>query len=262
MALHRLVVWVWPLFFVLVLTPMAVLAQNQPPPPAVPKEQLLKPAQLDTLVANIALYPDNVLSSVLMASTYPLDVVMADRWVKENKGLKGGQLKAEVEKQSWDDSVKSLAARPDVLSMMNTRMDWTQKLGDAVLNQQADVMDAIQRLRTKTGTGNKSTSIKQRRIAGNALVIGNAAYKSAAALKTPIADASVVAETLLAAGYEVTELHDIRRISSRACVTFSIRFRLAGPTLSPFFIFLAMRHRLTVRTSWFPSTPLSMKRAT
>src|SRR6187402_2237093 len=163
MPLHRLVVRVWPLFFVLVLTPMAVLAQNQPPPPAVQKEQLLKPAQLDALVANIALYPDNVLSSVLMASTYPLDVVMA-----------------EMEKQSWDDSVKSLATRPDVLSMMNARMDWTQKLGDAVLNQQTDVMDAIQRLRTKTGTGNKSTSIKQPRITGNALVIGNAAYKSVA----------------------------------------------------------------------------------
>ena len=209
MPLHRLVVRVWPLFFVLVLTPMAVLAQNQPPPPAVQKEQLLKPAQLDALVANIALYPDNVLSSVLMASTYPLDVLMADRWVKENKGLKGDQLKAEMEKQSWDDSVKSLAARPDVLSMMNARMDWTQKLGDAVLNQQTDVMDAIQRLRTKIGTGNKSTSIKQPRITGNALVIGNAAYKSVAALKTPITDASIVAETLLAAGYEVTELHDI-----------------------------------------------------
>jgi len=93
--------------------------------------------------------------------------------------------------------------------MMNARMDWTQKLGDAVLNQQTDVMDAIQRLRTKTGTGNKSTSIKQPRITGNALVIGNAAYKSVAALKTPIPDASIVAETLLAAGYEVTELHDM-----------------------------------------------------
>jgi hypothetical protein len=238
MALHRLVARVWPLFFVLVLTPMAVLAQNQPPPPAVPKEQLLKPAQLDALVANIALYPDNVLSSVLMASTYPLDVVMADRWVKENKGLKGGQLKAEVEKQSWDDSVKSLATRPDVLSMMNTRMDWTQKLGDAALNQQTDVMDAIQRLRTKTGTGNKSTSIKQRRITGNALVIGNAAYKSAAALKTPITDASVVSETLLAAGYEVTELHDIGKANIEPSMRdFLDKVTAGGPDAVAIFYF-------------------------
>jgi uncharacterized caspase-like protein len=144
-----------------------------------------------------------------MASTYPLEVVMADRWAKENKKLKGDQLKAEVEKQSWDDSVKSLVAAPDVLSIMSTRIDWTQKLGNAVLAQQPDVMDAIQRLRKKAETNNKSTSIKQQR--GNALVIGNAAYSSVAALKTPTTDASNVAKTLLATGYEVTELHDIRK---------------------------------------------------
>src|SRR5262245_40934899 len=206
-ALHRLAVRLLPLFLVVVLSPMAVLAQNQPPSDAAPKERLLKPQQLDSLVAPIALYPDNLLSSVLIASTYPLDLVMADRWVKENKNLTGDQLKAEIQKQSWDDSVKSLVTRPDVLSMMNTKIDWTQKLGNAVLGQQPDVMDAIQRLRTKDGTGNKS--IKQQRITGNALVIGNAAYKSAAALKTPIKDASIVGETLLAAGYQVTELHDV-----------------------------------------------------
>jgi len=200
---------VLPLFFVIVLASMAALAQSQSPPPAATNSQLLKPKQLDALVAPIALYPDNLLSSVLMASTYPLDVVMADRWAKENKKLKGDQLKAEVEKQSWNDSVKSLVTSPDVLSMMGSKIDWTQKLGDAVLTQQPDVMDAIQRLRTKTETSNKLTSTKQQRVTGNALVIGNAAYKSVAALKTPIADASIVAETLLAAGYEVTELHDL-----------------------------------------------------
>jgi hypothetical protein len=211
MALHRLVVRVLPLFFVIVLTPMGVLAQNQPPPAAAPNKQLLKPEQLDALVAPIALYPDNLLSSVLMASTYPLEVVMADRWAKENKKLKDDQLKAGVEKQSWNDSVKSLVATPDVLSIMSTRIDWTQKLGGAVLSQQPDVMDAIQRLRTKAGAKNKLTSTKQQRGTRNALVIGNAAYESVAAPKTPTTDASIVAETLLAAGYEVTELHDIRK---------------------------------------------------
>ena len=209
MALHRLIIRVLPLFFVVVLASMAALAQSQSPPPAATNGQLLKPKQLDALVAPIALYPDNLLSSVLTASTYPLDVVMADRWAKENKKLKGEQLKAEVEKQSWNDSVKSLVTSPDVLSMMGTKIDWTQKLGDAVLTQQPDVMDAIQRLRTKTETSNKLTSTKQQRVTGNALVIGNAAYKSVAALKTPIADASIVAETILAAGYGVTELHDL-----------------------------------------------------
>ena len=211
MALHWLVARVLPLFFVVVLIPMGALAQNQPPPAAAPNKQLLKPEQLDALVAPIALYPDNLLSSVLMAATYPLEVVMADRWAKENKKLKDDQLKAEVEKQSWDDSVKSLVATPDVLSIMSTRIDWTQKLGGAVLSQEPDVMDAIQRLRTKAGAKNKLTSTKQQRVTRNALVIGNAAYESVAALKAPTTDASIVAETLLAAGYEVTETHDIRK---------------------------------------------------
>jgi hypothetical protein len=99
-----------------------------------------------------------------MASTYPLEVVKADRWVKENKNLKGDQLKAAVDKQGWDDSIKSLVATPDVLSMMSSKLDWMQKLGDAVLAQQPDVMDAIQRLRTKADANNKLTSTKEQRV--------------------------------------------------------------------------------------------------
>ena len=165
MALHRLVALV--LAF-LILTPLTALAQNQPPPApaaaAASSDQLLKPEQLDALVAPIALYPDNLLSLVLMASTYPLEVVQADRWAKDNKALKGDQLKAAADKQSWDDSVKSLVATPDVLAMMSTKLDWTQKLGDAVLAQQPDVMDAIQRLRTKADANNKLTSTKQQKV--------------------------------------------------------------------------------------------------
>jgi hypothetical protein len=165
MALHRLVALV--LAF-LILTPLTALAQNQPPPAPAPaaasSDQLLKPEQLDALVAPIALYPDNLLSLVLMASTYPLEVVQADRWAKDNKALKGDQLKAAADKQSWDDSVKSLVATPDVLAMMSTKLDWTQKLGDAVLAQQPDVMDAIQRLRTKADANNKLTSTKQQKV--------------------------------------------------------------------------------------------------
>jgi hypothetical protein len=134
----------------------------QPAPAQSP--QLLKPEELDALVAPIALYPDSLLSLVLMASTYPLEVVEADRWVKENKNLKGDQLKAAVDKQPWDGSVKSLVATPDVLSTMDTKLDWTEKLGDAVLAQQPDVMDAIQRLRTKADANNKLTSTEQQRV--------------------------------------------------------------------------------------------------
>jgi len=127
-------------------------------------QQLFKPEELDQLLAPIALYPDTLLAEILMASTYPLEVVQADRWTTENKNLKGDQLKAAVDKQSWDDSVKALVATPSVLSMMSSKLDWTQKLGDAVLAQQPDVMDAVQRLRAKAQANNKLTSTKEQKV--------------------------------------------------------------------------------------------------
>ena len=130
----------------------------------VQSQPLLKAEELDQLVAPIALYPDALLAEILMASTYPLEVVQADRWAAENKSLKGGPLKAAVDKQAWDDSVKSLAATPSVLAMMSTKLDWTQKLGDAVLAQQPDVMDAVQRLRAKAQANNKLASTKEQKV--------------------------------------------------------------------------------------------------
>ena len=114
------------------------------------------------MLAPIALHPDNVLTQILIASTYPLEVVQADRWVKQNKSLKGDALKAALEKQPWDDSVKALAPFPDVLAMMSEKLDWTQKLGDAFLAQQKDVMDTVQKLRRKAAeTGNLKSSKEQ-----------------------------------------------------------------------------------------------------
>ena len=141
-------------------------ARAQAPPTAAPdqSQQLLKPEELDQLVAPIALHPDALLAEILMASTYPLEVVQADRWATANKSLKGDQLKAEVDKQSWDDSVKSLVPTPSVLAMMSSQLEWTQKLGDAVLAQQPDVMDAIQRLRSKAQANNKLTSTKEQTV--------------------------------------------------------------------------------------------------
>ena len=147
--------------------PQAALAQTPPPPAqpaAAPAQQLLTTGQLDALVAPIALYPDALLSLVLMASTYPLEVVQADRWVGANKNLQGDAFKAALDQQNWDDSVKSLTATPDVLDMMSNKLDWTQQLGDAVLAQQPDVMDAIQRLRTKAQANNKLTSTSQQTV--------------------------------------------------------------------------------------------------
>ncbi len=152
-----------PLLLLLLVLPMAAQAQS-PAPASTQGDQLLKPEELDALVAPIALYPDTLLSQILMASTYPLEVVQAERWVEANKKVKGNELKSAVDKQGWDDSIKSLVATPSVLEMMNSQLDWTQKLGDAVLAQQPDVMDAIQRLRTKAQANKKLESNQQQNV--------------------------------------------------------------------------------------------------
>jgi hypothetical protein len=141
--------------------PLGAMAQQ---PATAPTQPLLKPAELDQLLAPIALHPDPLLSEVLIASTYPLEVVQADRWAKSNKSLKGDALTAALGKQSWDDSVKSLVQVPSVLTMMSEQLDWTQKLGDAVLAQQADVMDAIQRLRARARANGKLESTKEQTV--------------------------------------------------------------------------------------------------
>jgi hypothetical protein len=141
--------------------PLGAMAQQ---PATAPTQPLLKPAELDQLLAPIALHPDPLLSEVLIASTYPLEVVQADRWAKSNKALKGDALNAALAKQSWDDSVKSLVQVPDMLAMMSEQLDWTQKLGDAVLAQQADVMDAIQRLRARARANGKLESTKEQTV--------------------------------------------------------------------------------------------------
>jgi len=147
------------------LVPVAS-AQNQPAPASAsaPAQDLLQPGQIDALVSPIALYPDTLLAQVLMASTYPLEVVQASRWLKDNKGLKDDALKAAVDKQGWDESVRTLIATPSVLDMMSDKLEWTQKLGDTVLAQQADVMDGIQRLRAKADDNKKLTSTKEQKV--------------------------------------------------------------------------------------------------
>ena len=150
-------------------TTQLALAQSpsyQTPPAAASgqSDQLLKPEQLDALVAPIALYPDTLLAEIFMASTYPLEIVEAERWAQANKNLNGDTLKSAVDKQSWDDSVKSLVATPSVLEMMSKQLDWTQALGNAILAQQPDVMDAVQRLRAKAQANNKLLSTPQQTV--------------------------------------------------------------------------------------------------
>ena len=120
--------------------------------------------EIDQMVAPIALYPDELLAQVLVAATYPLEVVQAERWIKDpaNAQLKGDQLASALEPQSWDPSVKSLVPFPQVLAMMSEKLDWTQRLGDAFLAQQMDVMESVQRLRRQAqDSGNLKTTEQQ-----------------------------------------------------------------------------------------------------
>ncbi len=130
---------------------------GQPAGPPVFKQE-----ELDQMLAPIALYPDSLLAQIFMASTYPLEVVQADRWAKQNTTLKGDALTAALEKQPWDPSVKSLVNFPQVLTMMSEKLDWTQKLGDAFLAQQKEVMATVQTLRKKAvDAGNLKTTSEQ-----------------------------------------------------------------------------------------------------
>jgi hypothetical protein len=112
-------------------------------------QQTLSQEQLEQMVAPIALYPDSLVAQILMASTYPIEVVEAARWSKQNPKVTGTALEDAMQKQSWDASVKSLTAFPQVLAMMDEKLDWTTDLGNAFLAQQSDVMNAIQALRAR-----------------------------------------------------------------------------------------------------------------
>jgi len=144
---------------------MIVLALALPPEVIAQEAQanvVFKPEELEQILAPIALYPDSLVAQILMASTYPLEVVQADRFAKQNASLKGEALTKALESQSWDPSVKSLVNFPQVLTMMSEKLDWTQKLGDAFLAQQKPVMDTIQSLRAKAqAAGNLKTTKEQ-----------------------------------------------------------------------------------------------------
>ena len=149
------------------LPTVAQTASTAPAPaatmaPGAPASAPFKQEEIEQLVAPIALYPDSLLAQVLMASTYPLEVVLASRWAKANPKVTGKALEDAMQRQPWDPSVKSLTAVPQVLAMMEEKVDWTQKLGDAVLGQQAEVTQAVQRLRGKAyAAGNLKSGKEQ-----------------------------------------------------------------------------------------------------
>lgn len=133
--------------------------------PAIADDGKFSKQQLDQMLAPIALYPDDLLSNVLMASTYPLDVVEAQRWRREpeNAKLEGDALTDAVKSKDWDPSIKALLLFPDVLKSMSDKLDWTQNLGEAFLNQQTEVMDQVQFLRSKAdASGHLKTNEQQK----------------------------------------------------------------------------------------------------
>jgi hypothetical protein len=137
--------------------PPATFGQQAGPPG-------FKPEELEQILAPIALYPDSLLAQIFMASTYPLELVQADRWAKQNKDLKGDVLTAALEQQPWDPSVKSLVNFPQVLAMMSEKLDWTQKLGDAFLAQQKDVMATVQTLRKRAADAGTLKTTKEQKV--------------------------------------------------------------------------------------------------
>jgi Protein of unknown function (DUF3300) len=143
------------------------------PPPAQSAKDSFPPEQIEQLVAPIALYPDASLAQILMASTYPLDIVQAARWQAKNRKLKAEALQKASDKQPWDPSVKALVFFPSVLTYMNDNLDWTQDLGDAVLGQQDEVMDAVQRLRREAEAAGTLKTTKEQRVerAGDTIIV-------------------------------------------------------------------------------------------
>ena len=147
----------------LLVFPAGVLLAQQPAPPAQssPPAQALSPDQLDTLVAPVALYPDALLSEVLVAATYPLEVAEAPQWLRQNQNLQGQQLIAAARQQNWDPSIQALVAFPDVINLLSSNIRWTTDLGNAFLAQQADVMSAVQRMRAQARAAGKLNSNAQ-----------------------------------------------------------------------------------------------------
>src|SRR5208337_4326336 len=136
----------------------AAAAVPGPPPGAATAQELQE------LVSPIALYPDVLVAQILAASTYPDQIVEADRWLKQNPSLTGDQLAAQVNPQPWDPSVKSLIQFPAVLQTMNDSLAWTSALGEAYYNQPADVMNAIQVMRNRAIAAGTLKSTEQQKV--------------------------------------------------------------------------------------------------
>jgi hypothetical protein len=156
----RILLW---LLILSLMVPLTLWAQSNEQSTVAEQTRVYSQEELDRMLAPVALYPDNLLSQFLMAATYPLEVVEADRWLKKNQGLTADQLDAALQEKSWDVSVKSLCHFPNVLAMMSDKLTLTNDMGNAFLNQQEQVMNTIQNLRAKAqAQGNLASTDKQK----------------------------------------------------------------------------------------------------
>jgi Protein of unknown function (DUF3300) len=146
------------------ICPQTLFAEQDPQLPQAPAHAQQTPDQLQQLVAPIALYPDSLVAQILAASTFPEQVVEADRWLQANPDLKGDALGQAIDPQPWDPSVKALAGFPSVLGNMDKNLAWTSSLGDAFYNQQQDVMDAVQVMRRRAQTAGNLQSTSQQTV--------------------------------------------------------------------------------------------------
>lgn len=174
-----------------VLLAVPVHAQDAPAP-AAQTSPAYTSSQIDQMLAPIALYPDNLLGQILMASTYPLEIVEADRWLQNpaNASLNGAQLAQALQPEPWDASVKSLVPFPQILGMLDDNLSWTEQLGDAFLAQQDDVMGAVQHLRARAQSAGTLASTPQETVINSAqgIEIGSA---DANTVNVPVYDPNV-----------------------------------------------------------------------
>jgi len=164
------------LAYLLSITIALPLAPVRAEEAAAPASPAYSQAQLDQMLAPIALYPDDLLSQVLMAATYPLEVVEAARWSRAHAGLKGDEAVRSAADQDWDPSVKSLLAFPDLLQRMDEKLEWTRGLGEAFLAQESQVMQTVQQLRHRAQANGSLASDDRARVVEDA---GNIAIEPA-----------------------------------------------------------------------------------
>jgi hypothetical protein len=184
--------------------------------------------ELDALLAPIALYPDGLLGQVLMASTYPLEVVEAERFLNQNPGLRGEALDEALVKKNWDPSVRSLAAYPRVLIMMSEKLEWTGRLGNAFLEDQGRVMDTVQNLRRRAeAAGNLKSNAEQSVVHDKETIVIESTQTEV--VYVPVYDAAVVYGAWYEAYYYYHRYYGYASVS----VSYPPSFGGGGPPIGP-----------------------------